>query len=144
MTPKGFVPAGGTVIIHSETAPSWDTTISCLNYRRFTPEFVQRIQPEEVACWLFCAEYDALDIVRILVLAGFSGTLRTRSAPLPRPGIVRREILRECAGQTAGSGAGLRLIMETGRPHSGANHAYEAGVLYPGPVVAQDLLSRTA
>jgi hypothetical protein len=78
------------------------------------------------------------------VQAGFSGTLRTRSVPLSRPGIVRREILRECAGQTAGISAGLRLIMETSSPHTGAHHVYEAGVLFPGPVIAPDLLTRTA
>ncbi len=140
MTQQFFAPSGGAIIIVTETAPVWDGGRSELDYRLFSAEFVQRVQPNEVACWLFCAEYDAVDIARILAQASYGGTLRTRSVPLPRPGIIRREILRECPG--------LRLVMETGRPDCGGHHPYEAGVLFPGPVVERDvppeLLIRTA
>ncbi len=127
MIPKTIVTAGRAIFVDSLSAPASDTTCPRVDVRLFTPDFLLRAQPAEVRCWLFCAEYDALDIARVLRAVAFEGLLRTRSVALPRANIIRREILRECPG--------LRIVLDTSRPssttHCGAHHAYEAGVLFP-------------
>lgn len=125
--PAATGPCTGVILIQTASAPAWDSRCAALDHGQFTADYVARTRPAEVWCWLFCAEYDALDIARILAVAGFPGRLRTRSLALARSTMVRREILRVCPG--------LRLSMEMARTAQGALHPYEAGVLYPGPVL---------
>lgn len=125
MTPRVLLPSGGVITVHTASAPAWDSASPGLDARLFTVDFLHRTRPVEVRCWLFCAEYDALDIAAVLAAAEFAGTLRTRSRPMPRASLIRREIQRICPG--------LRVQMDMVVPLAGAHHTYEAGIWCPGP-----------
>lgn len=131
--PETFrAPIGGRILFHSATAPSWDVTCPGIDFGEFDAAFLRQTRPDEVHCWLFCAEYDAIDIARILAEAGFRGVLRLRARPLPHGGMIRREIHRVCPG--------LRLRLDMVPPLADGHHAYETRISHPGLPIRRETL----
>jgi hypothetical protein len=101
-----------------------------VDYRSFDVTFLHQTCPDEVRCWLFCAEYDAVDIAAILAAAGFRGLLRTRSRPMPKTAMIRREIHRVCPG--------LRLRLDMVPPLAVGHHAYDTRISHPGRPIGRE------
>lgn len=57
-----------------------------------TAETLERIAPDVVLSALFTAEFDALDLARLLADLGFCGRYRALSQTLPRPAVIRSEV----------------------------------------------------
>lgn len=136
MPQRPHAATNGVLLVHSVTAPSWDMTCASVDFRGFSADFLRARRPDEVRCWLFCAEYDAIDIAIVLAEVQFSGILRTRSRPMPQGAMIRREIRRACAG--------LRLRLDMVPPVGDAHHAYEAEITFPGPTSDVAPLARRA
>jgi hypothetical protein len=65
-----------------------------MSFERLSAQIVHQIAPDMVASWLFCPEYDAYDVARILTAARFEGCYVAMAEALPRRAVVEREIGR--------------------------------------------------
>lgn len=63
------------------------------DYRALTAERLHRIAPDVVISALVGPGFDALDVALALHLAGYAGCYRAISEQLPRPDVIRREVL---------------------------------------------------
>ncbi len=63
------------------------------DYRALTAERLRRIDPDVVISALVGPGFDALDVALALHLAGYVGCYRAISEQVPRPEVIRREVL---------------------------------------------------
>ena len=114
----------GILCVASPSTPAWPRGMEQVDFCDLTAGLLARLQPAEVHGWLFCSEYDGMDLARIARTAGFAGVMVLRSVPLPRPGLVRRELAQVCPAMT------VRLDPVTGA--MGGNHVYERFIVAGG------------
>ncbi len=109
-----------------------------LSYRAFRDCDLADLAPDCVISWLFCPEYDALDIASTLSAQGVLAPYRAVSCDLPRPAIVRREL------NHAYPDVDFDLIphqdLGHGHPGPAARTAYEKTILHAAPALERDMV----
>lgn len=100
-----------------------DNAVPAVSFSGLTPALLRRAAPAVVLSWLYARDHDAVDVARKLNEVGFTGRYRVSCRPLPRPGIVRRELMAICPGMT------LEIDqIQTGE----ALHDYDTAIAHPG------------
>lgn len=107
-----------------------DPTAPAIGFSGLSRTLLEKVNPALVLSWLYTDDHDALDVAGRLDSLGFAGSFRVLTRPLPRPGMVRRELAAHCHG--------FQLELEQVTMPAGAPlHAYDAFVANPD-MAAQD------
>jgi len=85
-------------------------------------------QADHVISWLFCAQYDAVDVAKHLHDQGFKGRYTAISCKLPRSAVVTREMRVLFPGLDFH----VQMIGKTGV----GNHTYETDMIEAQPELA--------
>jgi hypothetical protein len=103
MTTKPLLPLnplGLSIATGNENGPELPAGPHCiahhsrleLTFEQLTADILRQIAPDTVASWLFCAQYDAYDVARILTDARFEGRYFAMAEALPHRAAIEREI----------------------------------------------------
>lgn len=117
MSALSIVKIHDTLVITAKSAPFDGIEAATMTFAEFQCTALDPPHPSRILCWLFCHDYDALDIAKILKRIDYKGTLCTVSLPLPAQDIIRREIDQIYPG--------LLIEMQTLRSPKGGHHPYE-------------------